>query len=141
MLYLQLLFEFDNSPRRHQPARPALFLLELRASLIAKRTLMPINKAGSPVAAQKIKSVDILLSPKLYFSVKRILSFFVDYKYMYMYSMFCFVFRFLPLEERTPLGFLAFLSRVTLKSWGRSFAAGGLYSFRNGMMVRNGCKC
>ncbi len=33
-----------------------------------------------------------------------------------------------PLEERTPEGFLALLSRVTLKSWGMSLAAGGLYS-------------
>ncbi len=33
-----------------------------------------------------------------------------------------------PLEERTPAGFLALLSRVTLKSWGMSLAAGGLYS-------------
>merc|ERR1719223_1696126 len=32
------------------------------------------------------------------------------------------------LEPRTPHGFLEFFIRVTLKSWGMSFAAGGLYS-------------
>ena len=51
---------------------------------------MPINKAGSPVAVQKIKSVDILLSPKLYFSAKRILFFCRLYTYICILCLFVF---------------------------------------------------
>ena len=34
----------------------------------------------------------------------------------------------LPFDDITPMGFLAFFRSVTLKSWGMSLAAGGLYS-------------
>ena len=34
----------------------------------------------------------------------------------------------ITLDESTPCGFLALGRRVTRKSWGMSFAAGGLYS-------------
>ena len=45
--------EFCSLLSCHHPVCPASTLQELRASQIAKRTLIPINKAGSPVAEIK----------------------------------------------------------------------------------------
>ena len=86
---IKLLFQISlNILSCHQPDWPASFLAEFRASLMAKRTLILNNIAGSPVA--RIFS---------YESWKKTLRILV-----------------LPLEDITPIGFLAPLKSVTLKS-------------------------
>ena len=84
--------------RVHHPNSPESVLAELRASLMANRTLMDTSMAGSPVASKE----------KIYAEIQTV---------MILGA---------PFDDITPIGFLDPLSRVTLKSWGMSLAAGGL---------------